>query len=74
MTELAKFLATLGILAFVWPAVFILAFIPFLAIEHHFDLLDDLASPMLGVLVVLICGSAATWVSIRVYRRAFRER
>lgn len=72
---LRKVLATLGILAYVWPAAFLAALIPFLVAHHHLDLLD--AHPPLAVLAVLmvifICGSAATGVSIWLYRRAVRE-
>ena len=72
--ELGKVLATLGILAFVWPVAFFLALLPFYTVEYHLNVLDDLENPALRVLVILICGSAATWVSIWLYRRAFRVR
>lgn len=73
--DLRKVLATLGILAFVWPAAFIVALVPLLVVYHHSELLA--AHPPLAVLAVFIlifvCGSAATGVSIWLYRRAFRE-
>ena len=71
--DLLKVLATLGILAFVWPFAFFLALLPFYTAGHHLDLLDGSAHPGLAALVFLICAAAATWASIWVYRRAFRE-
>ncbi|MDE0451730.1 MAG: hypothetical protein OXI90_08175 [Gammaproteobacteria bacterium] len=67
-----KVLATLGILAYVWPGTFVVVALPFFAVGHLLNMLKPV-HPAIGVLVILICGSAATWVSIRVFRRAFRS-
>ena len=72
--DLRKFLATLGILAYVFPIAFLVAFLPFYTAGHHLDLLDGAVHPALAIFVFLICGAAATWASVWVYRRAFRER
>ena len=69
-----KVLATLGTLAFVWPGALIVALLPFYMVGRLLDLPDGSGHPALGVLVVLICGSTATWFSIRVFRRVFRRR
>ena len=73
--DLRKVLATLGILAYVWPAVFFLAFIPFFTVDHHLDLLGGHRPlAVLAILMVIfVCGATATWASIWVFRRAFRK-
>ena len=68
-----KVLATLGILAYVWPGTFLVALLPFYIVGDLLDLLDGSVQPALGILVFLICGSVATWFSIWVFRRAFRN-
>jgi len=74
--DLRKVLATLGILAFVWRAAFLVALIPFLVVGHHLDLLEG-HGPLIvlaDLIVIFVCGASATWLSIGLYRRAFRER
>ena len=68
-----KVLAILGILGFVWPGALILVAIPFVGLVHLLGLTDSRADSAISVLGIVICPFAATWISVLVYKRAFRE-